>query len=84
MAANPTGRQRSTRDPVNAPLLSSAVTGNLGGRVHHFERSVAQSGAMAERVAVRDITNEEGNRLLQIVRRGSGSVVRWRRAQIVL
>ena len=39
---------------------------------------------MAERVAVRDITNEEGNRLLQIVRRGSGSVVRWRRAQIVL
>jgi len=39
---------------------------------------------MAERVAVRDITNEEGNKLLQIVRRGSGSVVRWRRAQIVL
>ena len=27
---------------------------------------------MAERVAVRDITNEEGNKLLQIVRRGSG------------
>ena len=39
---------------------------------------------MAERVAVRDITNEEGNKLLAIVRRGSGSVVRWRRAQIVL
>jgi len=39
---------------------------------------------MAERVAVRDITNVEGNKLLSIVRRGSGSVVRWRRAQIVL
>ena len=26
----------------------------------------------------------EGNKLLGIVRRGSGSVVRWRRAQIVL
>jgi transposase len=39
---------------------------------------------MAERVAARDITSEEGNKLLQIVRRGSGSVVRWRRAQIVL
>jgi transposase len=39
---------------------------------------------MAERVAVRDITNEEGTKLLGIVRRGSGSVVRWRRAQIVL
>ena len=39
---------------------------------------------MAERVAVRDISNEDGNKLLSIVRRGSGSVVRWRRAQIVL
>jgi transposase len=39
---------------------------------------------MAERVAVREITNVEGNKLLAIVRRGSGSVVRWRRAQIVL
>jgi transposase len=38
---------------------------------------------MAERVAVRDITTEEGRKLLSIVRRGSGSVVRWRRAQIV-
>jgi transposase len=38
---------------------------------------------MAERVGVRDITNDEGSRLLRIIRRGSGSVVRWRRAQIV-
>ena len=33
---------------------------------------------------VRAITNEEGNRLLRIVRRSSGSVVTWRRAQMVL
>jgi hypothetical protein len=39
---------------------------------------------MAERVQVRDLTNDEGRRLLSIVRRGSGSVVRWRRAQIVM
>jgi transposase len=39
---------------------------------------------MAARVVLREITNEEGNRLLRIVRRGSGSVVAWRRAQIVL
>jgi transposase len=39
---------------------------------------------MAERVRVRDLTNVEGNKLLSIIRRGSGSVVRWRRAQIVL
>jgi hypothetical protein len=39
---------------------------------------------VAERVRVRDLTNEEGNRLLRIVRRSSGSVVTWRRAQMVL
>jgi transposase len=39
---------------------------------------------MAGRVRVRAISNDEGNRLLQIVRRSSGSVVTWRRAQMVL
>ncbi len=39
---------------------------------------------MAARVELREIRNEEGNRLLRIVRRSSGSVVTWRRAQIVL
>jgi transposase len=39
---------------------------------------------MAERVQVRDLAPAEGQKLLGIVRRGSGSVVRWRRAQIVL
>ena len=39
---------------------------------------------MEVRVELREITNEEGNRLLRIIRRGSGSVVTWRRAQIVL
>ena len=39
---------------------------------------------MPERVRVRELTNDEGNRLLRIVRRSSGSVVTWRRAQMVL
>ncbi len=39
---------------------------------------------MREGVRVREISNEEGNRLLRIVRRSSGSVVTWRRAQMVL
>lgn len=39
---------------------------------------------MAASVRVRAITNEEGSRLLRIVRRSSGSVVTWRRAQMVL
>jgi hypothetical protein len=39
---------------------------------------------VAERVRVREIGNEEGQRLLRMVRRSSGSVVTWRRAQMVL
>ena len=39
---------------------------------------------MAERVQVREIDDDEGRRLLRIVRRGSGSAVTWRRAQMVL
>jgi transposase len=39
---------------------------------------------VAERVRVRELTSQEGNRLLRIVRRSTGSVVTWRRAQIVL
>ena len=39
---------------------------------------------MAERVRVREIDDDEGQRLVRIIRRGSGSVVTWRRAQMVL
>lgn len=39
---------------------------------------------MREGIRVREISNEEGQRLLKIVRRSSGSVVTWRRAQMVL
>jgi len=39
---------------------------------------------MVHRVQARSISNDEGNRLLRIVRRSSGSVVTWRRAQMVL
>jgi len=37
-----------------------------------------------EKLRVRELENDEGNRLLRIVRRSSGSVVTWRRAQMVL
>lgn len=33
---------------------------------------------------VREIDDDEGRRLLRIIRRGTGSVVTWRRAQMVL
>src|SRR5436309_11401033 len=39
---------------------------------------------MVHPVQVRPISDDEGMRLLRIVRRGTGSVVTWRRAQMVL
>ncbi|GAP46409.1 transposase [Streptomyces azureus] len=39
---------------------------------------------VAEQVRVREIDGDEGQRLLRIIRRGMGSVVTWRRAQMVL
>jgi len=39
---------------------------------------------VTERLRVREIEDDEGRRLVRIIRRGSGSVVTWRRAQMVL
>jgi transposase len=39
---------------------------------------------VTERLQVREIDDDEGQRLVRIVRRGTGSVVTWRRAQMVL
>jgi transposase len=45
---------------------------------------VAETGPVTERLRVREIDDDEGRRLVRIVRRGRGSVVTWRRAQMVL
>jgi transposase len=45
---------------------------------------IAETGPVTERLRVREIDDDEGQRLVRIVRRGSGSVVTWRRAQMVL
>jgi transposase len=39
---------------------------------------------VAEHLRVRELDDDEGRRLVRIIRRGSGSVVTWRRAQMVL
>jgi transposase len=39
---------------------------------------------VTERLRVREIDDDEGRRLVRIIRWGSGSVVTWRRAQMVL
>lgn len=43
-----------------------------------------QNDHVAERVRVREIDDDEGRRLLRIIRRGTGSVVTWRRTQMIL
>jgi Helix-turn-helix domain len=45
---------------------------------------IVQTGPVADRLRVREIDDDEGRRLVRIVRRGTGSVVTWRRAQMVL
>jgi transposase len=45
---------------------------------------ITETGPVTERLRVREIDDDEGWRLLRIIRRGSGSVVTWRRAQMVL
>src|SRR5436305_5078491 len=45
---------------------------------------VAETGRVTDRLRVREIDDDEGRRLVRIVRRDSGSVVTWRRAQMVL
>jgi len=45
---------------------------------------IAETGPVAEHLRVREIDDDEGRRLARIVRRGSGPVVTWRRAQTVL
>jgi len=44
---------------------------------------IAETEPVAERVQVREIDDDEGQRPVRIVRRDSGSVVTWRRAQMV-
>jgi transposase len=39
---------------------------------------------VTERLRVRAIDDDEGRRLVRVIRRGTGSVVTWRRAQMVL
>jgi transposase len=45
---------------------------------------MVETGLVSERLRVREIDDDEGRRLVRIIRRGSGSVVTWRRAQMVL
>lgn len=64
--------------PACPPIVRST------GRCRPARQPDGQNDHVAERVQVREIDDDEGRRLLRIIRRGTGSVVTWRRAQMVL
>ena len=60
----------------------------VGVRVHHLGCGLCFDRGMSKPLRVRRLTDQEGQQLQRIVRRGGGgsenSVVRWRRALVVL
>src|SRR5215468_11249774 len=54
------------------------------GRALFLGLVIVETEPVTERLRVREIDDDEGRRLVRIVRRGRGSVVTWRRAQMVL
>jgi hypothetical protein len=44
---------------------------------------ITETGPVTGGLRVREIDDDEGRRLVRIIRRGAGSVVTWRRAQMV-
>jgi hypothetical protein len=45
---------------------------------------ILETGPVTGRLRAREIDDGEGRRLVRIVRQGTGSVMTWRRAQMVL
>jgi hypothetical protein len=62
----------------------SAVEGYVCLAGVPLQALILETGPVGERLRVREIGDDEGRRLVRIIRRGSESVVTWRRAQMVL
>jgi hypothetical protein len=75
-----TGRHAGPRRASFGAVAGRAdPAGELSRRV-----LIAETEPVTERVPMREIDDDEGWRRARIVRRGSGSVMTWRRAQMVL
>lgn len=66
------------------PTSNHAGSGRLFRAREQPIRGLVAGRADLGELRVRELANEEGNRLLRIVRRSPGSVVTWRKAQMVL
>lgn len=69
---------------LSCATLTATGCGSAHRRNDHRPQRGREAVLVAERVRAREIDDDEGQRLLRIIRRGSGSVVTWRRAQMVL
>src|SRR5215468_716621 len=56
----------------------------LPGRALFLGLVIRETEPVTERLRVREIDDDERRRRVRVARRGSGSVVTWRRAQMVL
>jgi transposase len=72
--------------PASTPSQAALVPRlcRILGRALFVRVLILETGPVTERLRVRQIDDDEGQRLVRIVRRGTGSVVTWRRAQMVL
>src|SRR5690606_8674564 len=52
--------------------------------LRRVDHGIGEPGRVAERVRVRELDDDEGQRLVRIIRRGTGSMVTWRRVQMIL
>lgn len=64
--------------------MNLCPVGRHTDRLQRVGHGIGQPGRVAERVRVRELDDDEGKRLVRIIRRGTGSVVTWRRAQMIL
>jgi transposase len=71
--------------PGVSPRARSRPPAQLGrGPALACRVAIPETEPVTERLQVHEIDDDEGRRLVRIIRRGSGSVVTWRRAQMVL
>src|SRR6516165_4128135 len=59
------------------PVTASAVADLVCPARVSLQALIAETGPVSERLRVREIDDDEGQRLVRIIRRGSGSVVTW-------
>jgi helix-turn-helix protein len=69
---------------VRLKHLRGEPASRLPGWGLSLEALIVDTGPVSERLWVREIGDDEGRQLVRIIRRGGGSVVTWRRAQVVL